>query len=60
MLYSTLGQPPFKPGSPTPGWSDQDRDYNSPSALTQRMQVANRLASAAIKLGKSWSKNRRH
>ncbi len=45
---NTLGQPPFKPGSPA-GWSDQDRDYNSPSALTQRMQVANRLASAVIK-----------
>jgi uncharacterized protein (DUF1800 family) len=45
---NTLGQPPFKPGSPA-GWSDQDRDYNSPSALTQRMQVANRLASIAIK-----------
>ncbi|MDD1826067.1 DUF1800 domain-containing protein [Photobacterium sp. ZSDE20] len=45
---NTIGQPPFKPGSPA-GWSDQDRDYNSPSALTQRMQVANRLASIAIK-----------
>lgn len=49
---NTLGQPPFKPGSPA-GWSDQDRDYNSPSALTQRMQVANRLASIAIKSAKS-------
>ncbi|MFS1430803.1 DUF1800 family protein, partial [Vibrio splendidus] len=49
---NNLGQPPFKPGSPA-GWSDQDRDYNSPSALTQRMQVANRLASAAIKSAKA-------
>ncbi|MCX2760644.1 DUF1800 domain-containing protein [Vibrio sp. Sgm 22] len=49
---NTLGQPPFKPGSPA-GWSDQDRDYNSPSALTQRMQVANRLASIAIKSAKA-------
>ncbi|EDK30580.1 hypothetical protein VSWAT3_24894 [Vibrionales bacterium SWAT-3] len=49
---NTLGQPPFKPGSPA-GWSDQDRDHNSPSALTQRMQVANRLASITIKSGKA-------
>ncbi|CDT61224.1 conserved hypothetical protein [Vibrio coralliirubri] len=49
---NNLGQPPFKPGSPA-GWSDQDRDYNSPSALTQRMQVANRLASAVIKSAKA-------
>ncbi|MFA0154785.1 DUF1800 family protein [Vibrio sp. 10N.261.46.A3] len=49
---NNLGQPPFKPGSPA-GWSDQDRDYNSPSALTQRMQVANRLASVAIKSAKA-------
>ncbi|MCY9824559.1 DUF1800 domain-containing protein [Vibrio chagasii] len=49
---NTLGQPPFKPGSPA-GWSDQDRDYNSPSALTQRMQVANRLASITIKSAKA-------
>lgn len=51
-ILNTLGQPPFKPGSPA-GWSDQDRDYNSPSALTQRMQVANRLASAVIKSAKA-------
>ncbi|MFM2607414.1 DUF1800 domain-containing protein [Vibrio chagasii] len=49
---NTLGQPPFKPGSPA-GWSDQDRDYNSPSALTQRIQVANRLASITIKSAKA-------
>lgn len=48
---NAMGQPPFKPGSPA-GWSDRDSDYNSPSALTQRMQVANRLANLAVKSAK--------
>ena len=48
---NALGQPPYKPGSPA-GWSDRDSDYNSPSALTQRMQVANRLANLAVKSAK--------
>lgn len=38
-----LGQPPFLSGSPA-GWPDNDADYNSPSALTQRWQLSNQIA----------------
>ena len=48
---NVLGQPPFKSGSPA-GWPDNDRDYNSPSALTQRLQIANMLAAHTIKTAK--------
>ncbi|MGY3572597.1 DUF1800 domain-containing protein [Vibrio paucivorans] len=47
-LLRTLGQPPFVAGSPA-GWSDSDKDYNSPSSLVQRWQIANNLAAATIK-----------
>ena len=48
----SLGQPPFMAGSPA-GWPDKDTDYNSPSALTQRWQLANRIARLAVKSAKS-------
>lgn len=48
----SLGQPPFMAGSPA-GWPDKDADYNSPSALTQRWQLANRIARLAVKSAKS-------
>ncbi|MGD6735563.1 DUF1800 domain-containing protein [Photobacterium leiognathi subsp. mandapamensis] len=43
-----LGQQPFMAGSPA-GWSDQDSDYNSSSALMQRWQIANMYAVQAVK-----------
>lgn len=49
---NALGQAPFKPGSPA-GWPDRDKDYNSPSALTQRLQIANMLAAKTVKNAKA-------
>ncbi|MBL4829317.1 MAG: DUF1800 domain-containing protein [Aliivibrio sp.] len=43
-----LGQEPFMAGSPA-GWSDNDRDYNSSSALTQRWQLANKYSKQILK-----------
>ncbi|MCG9680193.1 DUF1800 domain-containing protein [Vibrio sp. Isolate24] len=51
-VLNVLGQPAFNPGSPA-GWPDRDKDYNSPSALTQRLQVANMLAAKAVKQAKA-------
>ena len=46
-----LGQQPFMAGSPA-GWSDQDSDFNSSSALIQRWQVANTFAVLALREAK--------
>ncbi|MBY6195608.1 DUF1800 family protein [Vibrio hangzhouensis] len=46
-MLRQLGQEPFMAGSPA-GWSDNDADYNSPSALTQRWQVANQIAGLTV------------
>ncbi len=46
-----LGQPPFLARSPA-GWSEKDDDYNSPSALVQRIQIAGEVAAMAIKQAK--------
>ncbi|WP_117233038.1 DUF1800 domain-containing protein [Vibrio maerlii] len=50
-LLTRLGQPPFLSRSPA-GWSDDDSDYNSPSALVQRIQIAGQLAAMVIKQAK--------
>ncbi|MCJ2376777.1 DUF1800 domain-containing protein [Vibrio sp. ZSDZ34] len=42
-MLRQLGQEPFMALSPA-GWPDSDADFNSPSALTQRWQVANQVA----------------
>ncbi|MGF1760719.1 DUF1800 domain-containing protein [Photobacterium sagamiensis] len=54
-MLDRLGQTPFMAGSPA-GWSDYDRDYNSPSALVQRWQIANVIAAMAVKHAKSEGK----
>ncbi|MGR5175533.1 DUF1800 domain-containing protein [Vibrio mediterranei] len=46
-MLRQLGQEPFMAGSPA-GWSDNDADYNSASALTQRWQVANQIAALTV------------
>ncbi|MGI2258122.1 DUF1800 domain-containing protein [Shewanella sp. GXUN23E] len=46
-----LGQQPFYAGSPA-GWSDRDSDYNSPSALMQRWQVAGVMAGLLLREAK--------
>ena len=46
-MLRQLGQEPFMSGSPA-GWSDNDADYNSSAALTQRWQVANQVAKLLI------------
>lgn len=46
-----LGQQPFMAGSPA-GWSDQDSDFNSSSALIQRWQVANTFAVLVVREAK--------
>jgi uncharacterized protein (DUF1800 family) len=46
-MLRQLGQEPFMALSPA-GWPDSDADFNSPSALTQRWQVANQVAQLLI------------
>ncbi|MBW3697763.1 DUF1800 domain-containing protein [Vibrio sp. T187] len=43
-----LGQQPFMAGSPA-GWPDRDQDYNSPSGLTQRWNVADQMTHLVVK-----------